>query len=114
MELIKTLSLNTLTDTESMKMKLNDVTISGVIFAHDEIQNPRAYVRGTFREADKIEVTHVSGRAMSFRVNDTFDLDSLDFTNVINHLTYGNEIDSNICYEICFSPKVTNKWSVPV
>ena len=97
-----------------MKLKLNDVTISGVLFANDEIRNPRAYCRATFRESDKIEITHVSGRAMSFRVNDTYDLDSLDFTNVINHLTYGNDIDSNICYEICFSPKVEKNFGIPV
>ena len=97
-----------------MKLKLNDVTISGVLFANDEIRNPRAYVNATFRESSKIEITHVSGRCLSFRVNDSYDLDSLDFTDVINYLTYGNDIDSNITYEICFSPKVERNFGIPV
>ena len=86
----------------------NDVTVSGVLFALDPIQNPRAYVRATFRHPDKVRIVNVSGRNLSFTYTESFTNNSLDFTDIISSLTYGDGVDSNITYELCFSPKNDN------
>ena len=84
-----------------------DVTVSGVLFALDPIQNPRAYCRAVFRHPDKVRITKVEGRMIAFTYTKSFTNNSLDFTDILDSLTYDG-VSSNITYEICFTPRYDN------
>ena len=81
-----------------------DITITGVLFAERKIENPIAYVRGVFREPQKINILKTNGRMLMFRVTDFFDQEGFDFTELINTLTY--DPPTNITYELNFSTRI--------
>ena len=90
-------------------MTIQDITITGTLYALEPIKNPQAYIRGTFTTPHKVKILRLDGRALSFRIEGFFNQDSMDFTSLINSLTYG--APTNIVYNIEFSTRTNQDYT---
>ena len=86
-----------------MKTQVYDITLTGCLFAERKIENPIAYVRGVFRDPQKINILKTQGRMMMFRVTEFYDQEGYDFGPLIESLTYLPSV--NIVWEMNFSTR---------
>ena len=90
-------------------MKVQDLEISGVIFALDPVRNPVAYLRATLTQP--FTVIKADGKMIQFRINQSYNTTTDGLEDLISSLTYGDNNDTNVIWEFCFSTK-TNKVTV--
>ena len=84
-------------------MKVQDLEVSGCIWALEEVRNPVAYLSATLTQP--FTVIKTSGRMIQFRLNQSYGTDTDNFSELISSLTYGDDCDTNVVWEFCFSTK---------
>jgi len=84
-------------------MNVQDLEVSGVIWALDPVRNPVAYLNATLTEP--FTVIKTSGKMIQFRLTSSYNIDTDDFSKFISSLTHGDDKDTNVVWEFCFSTK---------
>ena len=84
----------------------NTVYVSAVVFALEEVRNPRAYIRGTFDSHEDIHIIRAEGNAIYIRFNTPLEVeDDVSLKDLASHYITG---DSNIIwnFEIQYKSEV--------
>ena len=84
-------------------MKVQDLEISGCIWALEEVRNPVAYLTATLTQP--FTVIKASGRMIQFRINQSYNTTTDRLEDLISSLTFGDDRDTNVVWEFCFSTK---------
>ena len=77
----------------------NKISVSGVLFALEEVRSPRAYCNATFNNPSDIHIIKAEGKAIYFRMMTEVEVeDTVSMKEIASRYVDG---DSNICWEFC-------------